>query len=123
MGGKKTKIKTERTRKKEEEGKEREREETSMKKRSFPTCDPITRSCIPSRGKRLSASGGCGVAPALAAEACELRASAPAGSRFIFLFHIFQEEGGGSRGGRGGGGRGEEDRLLGAVVMRGKNNS
>lgn len=51
----------------------RERRNAS-KSQSFPTCDPITRSCIPSRCKRLDASGGCGVAPALAAEACGLRA-------------------------------------------------
>lgn len=59
------------------------------------------------------------MAPAPAAEACELRASAPAGSRFIFLFHIFQE---GRREGRGEL-EGGKDRLLGAVIMRGKNNS
>lgn len=38
--------------------------------------------------ERLLASGGCGAAPALAAEACGLRPSV------IFLFHIFREEGG-----------------------------
>lgn len=41
--------------------------------------------------------------------------SEPGGSRFIFLFHIFQEEGGGVGVGK--------DRLLSTVIIEGKNNS